>query len=298
MKIKRLIQIYGVLLIVLRFAVPAVSSPPVKVFVSIPPQKYFAEKIGGEFVDVSVMVMPGANPATFEPRPKQMAGISGADMYFAVGAPFEDAWLPKFAGANPAMKIVHTDQNAPKKTIASHIHEGEPDHRHKAEAGREILDPHIWLSPPLVARQIEHMARALGDFDPERRSYYETRLHEFKEEIRKLDADIKNLLSDIKGRKFMVFHPAWGYFADTYDLVQVPVEIEGKEPKPGDLKRLIVFARRNRIQTIFVQPQFSSRKAGVIAGAIDGEVEPLDPLAESWAENLRKAAQSIRKSLK
>lgn len=282
--------------IVICFSIPVLGAPPVKVFVSILPQKYFAEKIGGRYVDVSVMVMPGASPATFEPRPQQMAAISEADMYFAVGAPFEKAWARKFAGINPRMKIVHTDEDIPKQPIASHTHRGGGGD-HDEQHGGEILDPHIWLSPPLVIRQIEKMAGALADFDPGRREYYEDRLKRFKTEIKKLDADIKDILSDIKRRKFIVFHPAWGYFADTYNLEQIPVEMEGKEPKPADLKRLIEFARQNNITTIFVQPQFSSQNAKVVANAIGGEVAPLDPLAESWAENLQNAARSIKKSM-
>jgi zinc transport system substrate-binding protein len=96
----------------------------------------------------------------------------------------------------------------------------------------------------------------------------------------------------------MVFHPAWGYFAHTYGLQQVPVEIEGKNPKPAQIKELIEHARKNDIKAIFVQPQFSGRNAELIAREIDGQVVSADPLAEDWANNLRKVAQQIKVQLR
>lgn len=288
----------------------AYSADKIPVFVSIVPQKYFVEKIGGERVDVQVMVQPGASPATYEPKPRQMAGISKARVYFAVGVPFENAWLDKIAASNPAMMIVHTDQGVQKIPLAAdhredsaHLkknadHPGggpqaaaQADEMNRHPSG---LDPHIWLSPPLVISQAGTIFNALQAVDPLHRADYESNCQAFVSAVKALDAELRNLLAGSQGRQFMVFHPSWGYFAQAYGLKQVAAEIEGKAPKPAQLKELIARARAHAIQVVFVQPQFSAKSAELIAREIGGQVVFADPLAENWPENLRKVAQQIK----
>jgi zinc transport system substrate-binding protein len=288
----------------------AYSADKIPVFVSIVPQKYFVEKIGGERVDVQVMVQPGASPATYEPKPRQMADISKTRVYFAIGVPFENAWLDKIAAFNPAMMIVHTDQGIQKIPLADHHHREnvahfnkDADHpggdnqgaAHVNEMNRHPseLDPHIWLSPPLVMIQAGTILDALQVIDPSHRSDYETNYRAFVPEIKALDAELSSILAGSRERQFMVFHPSWGYFAHTYGLNQIAAEIEGKAPKPAQLKELIAHARALDIKVIFVQPQFSSKSAELIAREIGGQVVFADPLAEDWPDNLRKVAQQI-----
>src|SRR5512139_1842937 len=130
---------------------PATAGETIPVFVSIPPQKYFAEKIGGSLVTVSVMVPPGANPHIYEPRPNQMTALSKSRVYFAIGVTFETVWLPKFAKLNPQMRIVHTDKGIDKMAMVAHHHEeeevpGDKDSAKSAslEESPGTLDPHVW----------------------------------------------------------------------------------------------------------------------------------------------------------
>lgn len=289
----------------------------VPVFVSIVPQKYFVQQIGKDLVDVQAMVQPGASPATYEPKPKQMADLSKARIYFAIGVPFENAWLEKIAAANPNMQVVHTDHGIKKLAMAAHPHhhddhakqQHEADHHHEGvahhgEAGhndhheRAGLDPHIWLSPPLVKIQARTILAALQEVDPVHRSVYEANFKEFATQIDQLDADLKEIFAGKTGLQFMVFHPAWGYFARAYGLKQVPIEIEGKAPKPAQLKALIQHARRDRIKVVFVQPQFSTQSAEVVAREIRGAVAFANPLAADWMANLRGVADKFQAVLK
>jgi zinc transport system substrate-binding protein len=283
----------------------------VAVFVSIIPQKYFVQQIGKNRVDIQVMVQPGANPASYEPKPRQMAAIAKTHIYFSIGVPFENVWLSKIASSNPNMMVVQTDHGIQKTPMADHHHpwgEADPqetDQHHKNEHGQDeirrdlgILDPHIWLSPPLVMIQARTILSALQTVDPVHHSDYEANYTAFISEISKLDAELRNIFSAKHGLQFMVFHPAWGYFADTYGLKQIPVEIEGKNPKPAQLKELMEYANQNDINIIFVQPQFSAKSAQVIAGGIGGQVVFADPLAEEWAVNLRKVAREIKAALR
>jgi zinc transport system substrate-binding protein len=268
------------------------------VFVSIPPQKYFLQQIGRQRVDVQVMVQPGASPATYEPKPRQMAAISRTQIYFAIGVPFEKIWLKKIAAANPAMQVVHTDHGIQKIPMAAN-HTKYEDHRGKGHQDHHgELDPHIWLSPALVMIQARTILNALVGIDPDHRAMYAANTKEFVSKLAALDADLKNTFAGKQGFQFMVFHPSWGYFARNYGLQQVPVEIEGKDPKPAQLKKLIEYAQNKQINIIFVQPQFSSRSAELVAKEIGGQLIFADPLASDWSDNLREVAQKFKVALK
>jgi zinc transport system substrate-binding protein len=282
------------------FIHPAIASDRLPVFVSIVPQKYFVQQIGKDLVDVKVMVQPGASPATYEPKPRQMSGLSKARVYFAIGVPFEKTWLRKIAAANPELKVIHTDHGIEKIPMATHQHE--EDHHGKAAHEDHYehngLDPHIWLSPPLVKIQARRILAALQEVDPGHRNVYEANFQNFAARIDQLDADLKKTFAGKQGLQFMVFHPSWGYFARSYGLEQVAIEIEGKNPKPAQLKKLIEHAREKDIQVIFAQPQFSTKSAGLIAREINGQVAFADPLAEDWMANLNHVADNFKEALK
>lgn len=287
----------------------------ISVFVSIAPQKYFVQQIGKERVAVQVMVAPGASPATYEPKPQQMADLSRAKLYLAIGVPFEKVWLAKIEAANPRMRVVSTDRGIAKLSMKAHRHGDEADRHHQNgghrpggrqdEAPREEAhhdqagrDPHIWLSPPLVKTQARTIATALQAIDPTQRHFYEANYDAFAAQIDRLDADLQTIFADRTGLQFIVFHPSWGYFAQAYGIQQVPIESEGKAPKPAQLTELIRHARKRGIQVVFAQPQFSTKSAQIVAREIGGQVILADPLAEDWLTNLRRVAEHFRMALK
>ena len=94
----------------------ASDSAPMPVAVSILPQRYFVEKIGGNFVQVEVMVPPGATPEQYEPKPRQMTALSRSRIYFACGVPFEKIWLPKMVSANTKIVVIHTEKDIREKS--------------------------------------------------------------------------------------------------------------------------------------------------------------------------------------
>lgn len=276
------------------------TAEPIPVFVTIAPQKYFVQQIGKDLVDVHVMVQPGADAHTYEPKPQQMVAIAKAKLYFAMGIEFEEANLDKIVAINPNLKVVHTEQGIDKIPMAVHHHHHDEDgeHHQEGEHGPSGLDPHIWLSPPLVKIQAQTILSALQEIDPSHRIVYEANYREFISGIDALDAELKKTFAGRQGFRFIVFHPAWGYFAQAYGLRQVPIEIEGKDPKPAQLKELIEHARQKGIRVVFVQPQFSTKSAELVAKEIGGQVAFADPLAEDWTANLRKVAGAFMASLK
>ena len=294
------------------------ESAPETVFVSILPQKYFMQQICKDAVTLEVMVAPGANPHTYEPKPSQMKKLAASRAYFAIGMPFEATWLEKFIAVNPKLKIIDTAAGIEKIAMEEYHHDEdghgaaaaaneksgnasvrnevhiEEDHDHDHDG----LDPHIWLSPLLVKHQAIKMEEALSQLFPEKAAFFKENLAKFIGDIDALDADLRSLLQGKEGLKFMVFHPSWGYFARDYGLVQVAVEIEGKEPKPNQLGKLIQQAKTEDIHIIFAQPQFSTKSAKLLAGEITGEVVLIDPLAEDWLANMRQVAEKLRLAVK
>jgi len=281
------------------FMCHAYAADPLKVTASILPQKYFLEQIGGNRIDISVMVLPGANPATYEPKPKQMVNLTRSRIYFAIGVPFETAWLDKFAHASPKMQIVATQEGVEKIPMIKAGRHGRVNHYGTAVPVARVLDPHIWLSPPLVMLQVRNILAALVKADPAGRSFYQANYKAFVTELVDLDLKISSLFADSGPEKrFMVYHPAWGYFARAYGLMQIPVEAEGKEPTPRGLQRLIGEAKEKGIRAIFVQPQFSTKSAETIARAINGRVVVADPLALDWRANLLHVAEAFKTAIK
>ncbi len=270
------------------------SKARIKVFVSIPPQAYFVERVGGDRVDVSVMVGPGHSPATYEPRPKQMAAIGDAMLYFRIGVPFENAWMSRLAGLNPQMRVVDARRGIELISLKGHGHGqvGKDPHR-----GSGAVDPHIWASLRLAKIQANSICSALISEEPANRVYFEGNLAGFHRDLDKLDAQIAEMFRDLKTRTLMVFHPAWGYFARDYGLEEIPVEVESKEPSARALVDFIRRAKQQRIKVVFVQKQFSKASAKAVASAIGAGVVEVDPLARDYLNNMRNVAETFARFL-
>jgi len=259
--------------------------------VSILPEQTFVKAIGGDKVSVSLMVLPGNSPHTYEPKPSQMKDVAKATLYFAIGVEFENVWLNKFKSLNQKMQIIDLTEGIEKRAISSHTQHDHGSHSKEEGAGK---DPHIWTDPENVKIIALHIYEALMNVDPENRTYYKTNYEKFIAHIKHTDKQIKQILSHTdKNTKFMVFHPSWGYFASAYGLEQLSVEIEGKSPKPKEMIFLINEAKKEKISAIFTQPEFSDSVAKVMANELKIDVVKVSPLAADWSENLIKIAHAI-----
>jgi zinc transport system substrate-binding protein len=301
------------LLAVLMSMLVACSSTPERiqeeavpvVFVSIVPQQYFINRIAGDLVDARVMVEPGADVHTYEPKPSQMAALSDALVYFAIDIEFEEAWLARFADANPDMVIIDTTEGIQKlPMLFEHSHEDEEEHldgvdhdEDEEDHHEDELDPHVWVSPALVKIQVQHMYDSLVEMLPEHEAVFSDNLAMFLNEIDALETDIEQALAGVTSRKFIVFHPSWGYFAAQFNLDMIPIEAGGTEPSAAELSMIIDEAKEEDIRVIFAQPEFSTKSAETIASEIDGEVILISPLAYNWLANLQQVAQIMAEVL-
>lgn len=296
----KFLPVAAALLMGLSVQLPACAAP-VKVFVSVPPQKYFVERVGGKRVKVSVLVPAGADPHTYEPKPATMVDLARSAAWFTIGVPFEESLLPRLVSDNSNLAIVRTDEGVPRvvppaggNPAPKGTESGEPPVTH----GHEGADPHIWLSPRLVKQQAENILRGLIRVDPAGEKVFRANARRFQAELDAMDRELKALFAGARGRSVLVFHPSWGYLASDYGFRQVAIEVEGKEPKGADLAAAVEMAKEKRVREIFVEPQFSSRSARAIADSIGAKLVTADPLAANWADNLRKTARAFRGALR
>ncbi|HUW82609.1 MAG TPA: zinc ABC transporter substrate-binding protein [Phycisphaerae bacterium] len=276
-----------------------------EVFVSIPPQAYLVERIGGPYVTVHVLVQPGQEPHTFEPTPRQVMALGRVKLFLAIGLPFETRLLAKIRSAQQKLSVADTTEGITKRKMASshHLSHTQPsehtpqadDHRPAADAVAD--DPHVWLSPPLLLTMARNVARALQQTDPGNTAVYEQNLAALTKDIQATHQQVHDVLAAYRGQSFYVFHPAFGYFGDAYGLNQEAVEIGGKSPTPRQLARLVAKARADNVKIIFVQPQFDTKNAEAVAKAIGGAVVPMDPLARDVLGNFSQMATKIKAAL-
>ena len=162
----------------------------------------------------------------------------------------------------------------------------------------EKMDPHIWLSIKNAEKMVLNFLDVLKRVDPEYEDYYTENAQAYISELEKLDSQIAKELEPFKGKKFMVYHPSFGYFAKDYGLVQIAIEEEGKEPTPKGIEAIINQAKKEGIKVIFISPQFSQHHAEVIKEEIDGEVVTINPLAKDYKDNIEKIKTSLVEGFK
>lgn len=276
---------FGILvvwLVVWQAVAVATQDETLRVHVSIEPLQYLVERVGGAHVDVGVVVEAGQPPETYEPTPRQIGALSDSRVFFGVGMPLEDSWRRQVTGDDATEQAWIDLSRAPKLRRDAGDHEGH--------------DPHIWLSPVEAQRMVEDIADVLGRVDPRGASDYRANAARLQEELQSLQREIEEILAKSGVRTFLVFHPAWGHFADDFGLEQIAIEAGGKEPGAKGIVEVIRRAKSEHITTLFVDPRHSTRLAETVAEAIGGDIEILDPLAYDYMNNLLHAARTIAAS--
>ena len=252
-----------------------------QVAVTIAPIQEIVEQIGSEKVQVSVMIPTGATPHTYEPTPSQFQEIAQTDAYVKVGTDieFEIAWLDKIIATNRAMSIINASESI--DFIQS------KDHDHGSE------NPHTWLSLKNAQIMVENIYQSLIEVDPGNQTYYNSNKETYLQELEELDSKIDRDLSSIDSRQFMVFHPAWSYYARDYDLEEIPIEEQGKEPTAQDIQRVIDQAKEYHIRVIIASPEFDAKSAETIASEILGQVVLISPMEKDIKNNIKQITNTL-----
>ncbi len=270
------------------------AAEPLPVLVSIVPQKWLAEQVGGSLINVRVLLDKGQDPHGMQPTPEQVTTLFRSKVYFAVGLEFEHELLRKIRQSETKVRVADISSGIQKISMSRHEH-GHYEQGEVQERGG--LDPHIWLDPQNLRQMAVSMAAALAETDPANAAVYRQNAQTAANALTALHKELQTLLAPFKGQPFLVYHPAFGYFAKAYGLRQEAVEMEGKSPSPKQLYDLINKAKQEQAKVIFVQPQFDRKNAETIAQAIGGRVAVLDPMAGNVLENLRFMAKEISTAL-
>ncbi|KNY29462.1 metal ABC transporter solute-binding protein, Zn/Mn family [Pseudobacteroides cellulosolvens] len=257
------------------------ESSKIQVAVSIVPQAEFVKAVGGDLVDVVTMIPSGKSTENYAPTPQEIEKFSNSSLYFAVGVPTEIAnILPKARELNKHLKIIKLNDEVRKAYPEREFYPGS-------------RDPHIWMSPKRVKVMVEIISNELSKIDSKNKSLYEKNAQEYCNKLDELNKQIKESLSNLKNKTFIVYHPALGYFADEYGLRMLSLEEEGKDATAKDFEQKISEAKKQGIKVIFYQAEIDSKQSKAFAEELNGSTEQISPLAPDYIENLRKTADTF-----
>ena len=297
------------------------SAKPV-VIASIAPVGYLAKAVGGDKIEVQSLAKGDVH--SYEPKPNDMKAVAKASLFIAAGLEFEEAWIPRFKASAKNLVVVqsdakiaklkeehsghsghdeehsgHDDHKAKDDKHSGHAEHAKHDEKHEAheehdEEHEAHADPHVWLNPMLAITMARNISDALIAMDKANKDFYLKNFQKLMNDLLAFDESAKNELAGLKNRKFVVYHPAWGYFAEHYDLEQISIERNGKEPKIDEMASTVKMIKDENIKVIFADPNRSQKSAQVLASQTGAKVELLDPLGYNLLENLKIAVGAIK----
>ncbi len=274
------------------------------VYAGIAPVRYILNEIGGDRITAGCALREGNNPHAYSPTPADAAKICNAKIYFSIGMPFESNIIEALSGCGTAvvdlrrgMRMIPFDAECIDEELPDdneeHRH-GEDEHGHHHHGGEN--DPHVWLSPDNAMVAADSIAAELSAIDPEGAAVYRENLLRFRGKMMSTKDYIYRTLAPYEGREFLVFHPAFGYFADTAGMKQISIEHGGHDITSARMAAVIKAAEQRGIKAVFVQPQFNPANAAALKEALNAELFEVDPLEENFDMTVRHMADYISAS--
>lgn len=233
----------------------------------------WARAVGGEAVEVELLLEPGTDPHAYEPRPSDVVATAGAAVVFASGGDL-DAWVEEVvADGGGEAPIVDLGAAVPHRSPV-HADGGDDGHGHEGEP-----DPHWWHDPRNAAAAVREIERRLAAADPARAALYRRNARAYLRRLRRLDLGIARCLATIPGarRKLVTDHDAFGSFARRYGIEVVgavfPARAAQAQASARDVSELIELIERERVPAIFPESAANSKLAAAIGrqtGAVAG----------------------------
>lgn len=250
--------------------------------ISILPEKYFVEQIAGDDFKINVAIVKGSSHSDYEPSPSELTTIHQSVAYFKMGQiGFEYTVLPKILSSSH-LKVYDLSEGVQfKENIDGH------------SCDIHGIDPHIWLSPKKVKIIATNICKAVSELKPEQTDKYQKNLQNFHQRLDSLDSVISLQLAPLKNRSFMIYHPALTYFADDYNMKQVSIEMEGKEPTVAWMNEVTSLVYKDNIKIIFIQSQYDTNYARAISEANNTKLIVIDPLTDDWMNEMHRITQAL-----
>jgi len=246
---------------------PTTQSSKLQITASFYPLYYFSQQIAGDKANVINITPAGAEPHDYEPTAQDIAQIENSKLLVLDGTGLE-AW------GNGIKQNLD-----PKKTAILTVGEGLINQK-VMENGQNVIDPHIWLSPPLVKQIVDKILASLSQIDPENASYYQTNAVALKTKLYDLDAQYKQGLANCAEKNIITSHAAFGYLATAYGLNQVSIAglSPDAEPSPQQLADIVKFAKDNNVKYIFFESLVSPKLSDTIATEVGAKTLVLNPI--------------------
>lgn len=262
----------------------AQQATKIKVLASVYPVYEFVRQVGGDKVEVDILVPAGAEPHEWEPSAKDLIQVKNAKLFFFHGANFEH-WIGKVTGKDVlgSTTAVEVSKGIELKEGIPHSH-GHDEHNHvdehKHEHEENEIDPHVWLDPVLAQKEVDNIAEALAAVDTANAAYYRENAANYNKELQKLHEEYQSGLQKVKKRTIITTHAAFGYLAERYQLEQVAIMglSPDAEPTPEKMADITKLCRERQISYIFSETIVSSKVAETLAKEAGAKVLVLHPV--------------------
>jgi len=259
------------------------------VSVTVPAQAWLVEQVAGEHVDLLTLVPDGHVPESAQPGTRNLSRFQQADVRFIVGHPllyFETRYIKPF---QPRVGEPEDDSVlwVSMFEIASQL---------KPQEKLQATDPHLWTSPSIMLAAAERLAEVLGSLQPENAEKYRNNLLKLENTIRQLDNQLRTVIQHRQTAELLVYHPAWGHFANDYGLLQLAIEDEGKAPGAGGLSSLYADLQNKNIRFIVCSPGHDQRIAGMIAEQLQMTVVLINPMQRDWMNMMQQMKSLLEKN--
>ncbi len=262
---------------------------PIAVYASVMPQADIMQRIGGEYVEVGVLIGPGQDAHTYDPSPREIERLAAAELLFTTGLEYEARIVGTLERSARGVRVVDLTEGIELRELESHYHDPSVPHSHDNEPG----DPHIWLGPDEVRRQAQTIRDAFIAARPHREEEFRRGYERFLETVDEVERELTGLLEPMRGRAILVYHPAFGYLTDHFGITQLAVEAGGREPSPRQLEKTIELALEAGVEVVFTQPEYDDVASRAVARAIGARTVPVSDLADDWAELMREIGHAI-----
>ena len=270
---------------------------------TLPPLKWLVSQIAGEEFNVISIIQPNMNHELFEPKPEDLKTLENSKLLFSYNAlSFEEKISDSVATKD---KVVNILENIDEKLLLEnhdhheheHDHKNEHSHDHKNEHNHhhdEEFDPHVWFSLEIMPITAENIKNKLISVYPDKKETFEKNYNNFIEQLNNFKAETDKLMASKTKKYYMIYHPALNYFIKNYNIKEIAVEYQGKEPSAKQIKEIIDEAKEHNITTILVQPQFPKQSIETISKEIpNSKIVEFNADEENVFENLKKFVNSI-----
>ena len=263
-----------------------------KVAAGLPPVAYLAKRVGGDAVEVRAMLLEGRSPHDYSPGVREIRDAAASRLFFTTGMNFEEKLeKPLRRGGTRIVDVSRGIERIPMEVSCGHDHDHEHhDHDHDAKAG----DPHVWLNVDNACRMAENIRDEFCKADPAHAALYGENCRKLIGELRACEAKLKADMAPYRGRRFYVYHPAFGYYAKMLDLRQEAFELDGREVTAARLPEVLRRAKADKVRTVFTQPQFNPASVRVLEKEHGIKVVPADPLREDLLRNFSDLGQALK----